>query len=47
MFYMNFEASSDIQRECVEAIKKINLDDMSPIYLLKTRKRKDIKNLRY
>lgn len=35
MFYMNFEASSDVQRECVEAIKKINLDDMSPIYLLK------------
>lgn len=35
MFYMNFEASSDNQKRCVEEIKRIGLDDiMNPIYLL-------------
>lgn len=35
MFYMNFEASSDSQKRCVEEIKRIELDGMNPIYLLK------------
>lgn len=36
MFYMNFEVSSDSQKRCVEAIKRIGLEDiMNPIYLLK------------
>lgn len=35
MFYMNFEASSDSQKRCVEAIRRIGLDDMNPLYLLK------------
>lgn len=37
MFYMNFEASSDSQKRCVEEIKRIELDGMNPIYLLKNR----------
>ena len=36
MFYMNFEVSSDSQKNCVETIKKVRLDDITnPIYLLK------------
>lgn len=36
MFYMNFETSSDSQKRCVEAIRRMGLDDiMNPIYLLK------------
>lgn len=35
MFYMNFEVSSDNQKRCIEEIKRIGLDDMNPIYLLK------------
>ena len=35
MFYMNFEASSDSQKECIESIKSIGFDDMNPMFLLK------------
>lgn len=35
MFYMNFEASSDSQKECIELIKSIGFDDMNPMFLLK------------
>ena len=35
MFYMNFEASTDSQKQCVDTIKRTSSDDMTPIYLLK------------
>lgn len=35
MFYMNFEVSSDSQQSCVDIIRRMRLDDMNPIYLLK------------
>lgn len=35
MFYMNFEASTESQKRCVDAIKEKGSNDMTPIYLLK------------
>lgn len=35
MFYMNFEASTECQKECVKRIKEAGLDDLNPVYLLK------------
>ena len=35
MFYMDFEISSEQQRECIEKIKEAGSDDVNPIYLLK------------
>ena len=35
MFYMDFEISSEQQRECIEKIKEAGADDVNPIYLLK------------
>ena len=35
MFYMNFEASTESQKRCVEAIKIIGANDVIPIYLLR------------
>ena len=33
MFYMDFEISSEQQRECIEKIKEAGSDDVNPIYL--------------
>ena len=35
MFYMDFEISSEQQRECIEKMKEAGSDDVNPIYLLK------------
>lgn len=35
MFYVNFEASSSNQQTCMDAIRKIQFDDLNPVYLLK------------
>lgn len=35
MFYMNFEITSEAQRQCVNEIKNLNWDDINPIYVLR------------
>lgn len=35
MFYMNFEITSEAQRQCVNEIKNFNWDDINPIYVLR------------
>ena len=35
MFYMNFEASTESQKRCVDSIRETGSNDMTPIYLLK------------